>query len=96
MMQRRVTAVLMSASCPGGEQGPSVCSVKGQAGFHAGPRGVHEGGAFGAEDLVTIGGAVEAHVVHQETRLHVELLHAQNLVGTRHRRVLDAVDASVG
>ena len=33
MMQRRVTAVLMSASGPGGEHGPSVCSVKGKPAF---------------------------------------------------------------
>ena len=76
--------------------GPVGVQREGQAGFHTGPGGIHEGGAFGAEDLVAIGGAVEAHMVHQETRLHVEFLHAQNLVGARHRRVLDAVDAIVG
>ena len=35
-------------------------------------------------------------MVHQEARLHVELLHAHNLVGARHRRVLNAVDPIVG
>ena len=39
MMQRRVTAVLMSASGPGGEQGPSVCSVKGKPAFTQAPAG---------------------------------------------------------
>ena len=81
---------------PGRRAGPVGVQREGQAGLDAGSRGVGEGGALGTEDLVAISGAVEAHMVHQEARLNVELLHAQNLVGARHRRVLDAIDAIVG
>ena len=55
-------------------------------------RGIRKRRTFWTKNLISVGRAIKTHVVHEETRLDVELFHALDLIGPRHRRMFDAVD----